>query len=87
VAAGALRRRQLRVLFARPQFAFLDRLSTALGSRAAAEVLERLEDAGVGLVTFVGAEEPVGHPDAILELDADGSWSVHAPTAGHAAGS
>jgi putative ATP-binding cassette transporter len=73
------------VLFAHPRFAFLDRVSIALGSRAAAEVLERLEGAGIGLVTFTGAEEPVGHSDAILELDADGSWSVHAAAAGQAA--
>ena len=52
-------------------FAFLDRVNTALGPRAAAEALERLEDAGVGLVIFAGAEEPAGHPDAILELDGE----------------
>jgi hypothetical protein len=58
------------------------RLSAALGDRAAAEALERLQSAGIGLVTFAGAERPVGHSDAVLELDADGSWSVFTPAAG-----
>ncbi len=73
------------VIFARPRFAFLDRVSNALGTRATAEVMKRLESLGIGLVTFAGPEEPCGHADTCLELNTDGSWSVHTLSAGQPA--
>jgi putative ATP-binding cassette transporter len=70
------------VFFARPRFAVVDRISTTLGAKAAAEVLGRLEEAGTGLVNFTGAESPENHYDTVLELHTDGSWAAHGPPAG-----
>ncbi len=69
------------IFLARPRFAFLDRVSAALGARGTGDILGRLSRAGIGLVTFAGAGECEGDCDTVLELKPDGSWSVQEPSA------
>ena len=67
-----------RVFFARPPFAVLDRIDTALGPRADG-VFDRLAGLGIGWVAFADPGGPAGHPDEVLELADDGTWSLHKP--------
>lgn len=64
-----------RVLFARPRFAVLDRVGTALGP-AAGGLLDRLTAAGIGWVAFVDGEAPPARPDRALHLAPGGGWTV-----------
>jgi putative ATP-binding cassette transporter len=67
----------VRLILARPSFALLDRVSTALGPAMLRRSLQRLTASSITYINFDQAAEsqPVGLYDAVLQIDADGSWS------------
>ncbi len=69
-----------RVLLAAPQFAFLDRIGTALGPEQVERALQVLAERGITYLVVGSNEERMDHRyDTVLELANDGSWKVHAP--------
>ena len=81
----SLREQQLlaltRLLLAAPRFAFLDRISTALGAEEVARVLKMLSKSAITYLTLSrwtpgrrGTDEKLENYDAVLELAADGGW-------------
>ncbi|MFZ4701200.1 MAG: ABC transporter ATP-binding protein/permease [Candidatus Methylumidiphilus sp.] len=65
-----------RLVLAAPQFAFLDRVYTALKPDQAAQLLLMLS---LNSITYVALDEATNMPqlyDAILEIEVDGSWKV-----------
>jgi putative ATP-binding cassette transporter len=70
-----------RLILARPSFALLDRVSTALGPAMLQRSLRRLTASSVTYVNFDQAaeSEPVELYDAVLQIDTDGAWSWNQP--------
>jgi putative ATP-binding cassette transporter len=67
----------IRLILARPSFALLDRVSTALGSAMLERSLQRLTASSITYINFDEAaqSEPAEFYDAVLEINADGVWS------------
>jgi vitamin B12/bleomycin/antimicrobial peptide transport system ATP-binding/permease protein len=67
----------VRLILARPSFALLDRVSTALGPAMLRRSLQRLTASSITYINFDQAaeSEPVGLYDAVLQINADGAWS------------
>jgi putative ATP-binding cassette transporter len=64
----------LRVVLARPAFAMLDRLSTALRPSQVRQALKRLDEHAITFITFAEDVEWADQHDAILEIDTEGAW-------------
>jgi len=65
-----------RLLLAKPRFAFLDRVYTALSAEHAAQILLML---GMHSISYIALDEAKNLPelyDAVLEIGLDGSWRV-----------
>ncbi len=63
-----------RLLLAKPRFAFLDRVYTALSAEHAAQILLMLS---LRKITYIALDEAKNLPelyDAVLEINRDGSW-------------
>ncbi|MGX2039902.1 ABC transporter ATP-binding protein/permease [Methylocaldum sp. MU1018] len=82
----SLREQQLlafaRLLLAAPRFAFLDRISTALSSEEAVQVMKMLSKSAITYITFSrwtpgrrGTDEKLENYDAVLDIAADGAWT------------
>jgi putative ATP-binding cassette transporter len=71
----------IRLMLARPSFAVLDRVSTALGPALLQQTLQRLTANGITYVNFDQAAglERVGLYDAVLQIDANGTWNWNQP--------
>ena len=67
----------IRLILARPSFALLDRVSTALGPALLQRSLRRLTASSITYINFDQAaeSEPVELYDAVLRIDADGAWT------------
>ena len=67
----------IRLILARPSFALLDRVSTALGPAILQRSLRRLSANSITYINFDQAAEsdPVDLYDAVLRVDADGAWA------------
>lgn len=65
-----------RVLFAKPTFAVIERLSRSLSSAAIEEFLDKMSAAGTGLIVFLGQDDAPDCCERTLEIRVDGSWSV-----------
>ncbi|MGH8579341.1 MAG: ABC transporter ATP-binding protein/permease [Gammaproteobacteria bacterium] len=63
-----------RVIFAAPEFAFLDRLDTTLKPAQVERCLKMLSERSITYVTLGNGVDRVDHYDAVLELAADGGW-------------
>jgi putative ATP-binding cassette transporter len=64
-----------RLILARPSFAILDRVSTALGSARLTQSLQRLTDNSIAYMNFDEAVVSVDLYDAVLEIDANATWN------------
>jgi len=64
-----------RLIFTRPAFAMLDRVTASLRPAQVREVLRRLEENSVTYVAFAEDAESSELYDAVLEIDGDGGWS------------
>ncbi|MEQ1438514.1 SbmA/BacA-like family transporter [Fontimonas sp. SYSU GA230001] len=64
-----------RVLLARPQFAFFDRMSVAMDGAQMARSLRLLGRQGIGYLVLAKPDEAPGLFDAALDIAADGSWT------------
>jgi putative ATP-binding cassette transporter len=67
----------IRLLLARPSFALLDRVGTALGPAALEQSLRRLTASSITYINFDPASEsePADLYDAVLRIEPDGAWS------------
>jgi putative ATP-binding cassette transporter len=67
----------IRLILARPSFAMLDRVSTALGPAVLQRSLQRLTASSITYINFdqAAGPEPAELYDAVLQIDADGAWS------------
>ena len=65
----------IRLILARPSFALLDRVSTALGPAQLQRSLRRLSANSITYINFDEAGESDELYDAVLQIDADGAWS------------
>ena len=67
----------IRVILARPSFAILDRVSTALGQAQLQQSLRRLTASSITYINFDQAAEPdpLDLYDAVLEIDENGGWT------------
>jgi putative ATP-binding cassette transporter len=63
------------LILARPSFAILDRVSTALGPDRLKQSLHRLTDNSIGYINFDEAAVAVDLYDAVLEIDANAAWN------------
>jgi putative ATP-binding cassette transporter len=64
-----------RILLARPRFAFLDHMGTALTSKQLQRVLEIFSQRSISYVAIAGKDEPLDCYDAVLVIENDGSWT------------
>jgi putative ATP-binding cassette transporter len=71
----------IRLILARPSFALLDRVSTALGPAMLEWSLKRLTASSITYINFdqVAESEPVELYDAVLQINANGAWSWNQP--------
>ena len=67
----------IRLILARPSFALLDRVSTALGPATLEWSLRRLSANSITYINFdqVAKSHPVDLYDAVLQLNANDTWS------------
>ena len=67
----------IRLILARPSFALLDRVSTALGPATLEWSLRRLSANSITYINFdqLAESHPVELYDVVLQLDANGAWS------------
>jgi putative ATP-binding cassette transporter len=63
-----------RLIFARPAFAMLDRVSAALNPAQVRQWLQRLDENSITYITLAEVADSVDLYDATLEIDADGQW-------------
>ncbi len=63
-----------RLLLAAPQFAFLDRVCTALGRDQTDRILRMLGDHGISYLTIGDHHDNMELYDAVLDIENDGSW-------------
>ncbi|WP_216841239.1 ABC transporter ATP-binding protein/permease [Acidobacterium sp. S8] len=64
-----------RLIFARPAFAMLDRVTASLKPAQVREALRRLDESSITYITFAEDAESVDMYDALLEIDGDGGWT------------
>jgi putative ATP-binding cassette transporter len=64
-----------RLIFARPAFAMLDRVTASLKPAQVREALRRLDESSITYITFAEDAESVDMYDAVLEIDGDGGWT------------
>jgi vitamin B12/bleomycin/antimicrobial peptide transport system ATP-binding/permease protein len=64
-----------RLIFARPAFAMLDRVTASLKPAQVRDALRRLDESSVTYVAFAEDVESVELYDAVLEIDEDGGWT------------
>ena len=64
-----------RVLLAGPEFVFLDRMSVAMDTTHADQVLKLFTQRGITYLVLGKPEDQLGNFDAALTLAADGSWT------------
>ncbi len=64
-----------RLIFARPAFALLDRITEPLKPAQLREILRRLDDSSITYIIFAQDAESVELYDAVLEIDSDGGWT------------
>jgi putative ATP-binding cassette transporter len=64
-----------RLILARPSFAMLDRVSTALGSARLRQSLRLLTDNSIAYMHFDEPVVPVDLYDAVLEIDVNAKWT------------
>jgi putative ATP-binding cassette transporter len=64
-----------RLTLARPAFAMLDRVTAALNPAQAHEALRRLDENSITYITFAEDADSPELYDALLEIDANGTWS------------
>jgi putative ATP-binding cassette transporter len=64
-----------RILLAKPQFVFLDRLSISMEASQSDQLLQLLTDLGITYLMLGKPEEPLTYFDAVLTIDNDGSWN------------
>jgi putative ATP-binding cassette transporter len=65
-----------RLILAAPRFAFLDRVSTALGPAEIERALRVLFGRGITYLTCADGDDAPLLYDTVLEIEADGSWST-----------
>jgi putative ATP-binding cassette transporter len=63
-----------RVLLAKPEFVFFDRLSVTLNAERAQHVLEETTKRGIGYLVFGKPEDDSDNFHARLNIRRDGSW-------------
>jgi putative ATP-binding cassette transporter len=63
-----------RLVLAEPQFAFLDRVCTALSAEQIQRIQKMLSDHSITYVAIGDPNDPLEHYDAVLEIGTDGSW-------------
>jgi putative ATP-binding cassette transporter len=64
-----------RLVLAEPQFAFLDRVCTALSGEQIQRIQKMLSEHSITYVAIGDANHPLEHYDAVLEIGTDGSWN------------
>lgn len=64
-----------RVLLAAPEFVFLDRMSIAMDTTQADQVLELFTERNITYLVLGKPDDRLGHFDAALSLATDGSWN------------
>lgn len=64
-----------RLIFARPAFALLDRVTEPLKPAQLREILRRFDENSITYITFANDAESVESYDAVLEIDNDGGWT------------
>jgi putative ATP-binding cassette transporter len=65
-----------RLLLARPRYAFLDRVDTALDTGEIDHVLRVLTEHGITYLSVGNAEDRLAFYDAVLEITDDGLWTL-----------
>jgi len=63
-----------RLLLAAPQFAFLDRVGTALDAEHVALVLKVLSENAITYIVFKAVADDARYYDATLDIAGDGTW-------------
>jgi putative ATP-binding cassette transporter len=64
-----------RLIFLRPAFAMLDRVTESLKPAQLREILRRFDENSITYITFAEDAESVELYDAVLEIDSDGGWT------------
>ena len=64
-----------RLIFLRPAFALLDRVTESLKPAQLREILRRFDENSITYITFAEDAESVELYDAVLEIDNDGGWT------------
>ena len=64
-----------RLIFARPAFVMLDRVTDALKPAQVRQVLRCLDENSITYITFAEDAESLELYDVLLEIDGDGAWS------------
>ena len=64
-----------RLLFARPAFALLDRVTESLKPAQLRDILRRFNENSITYIAFTEEVESVELYDAVLEIDNDGGWT------------
>ncbi len=64
-----------RVLLAKPEFVFLDRLSITMDGPQASSLLKLLTDQGITYLVLGKPEDPTDAFDAVLTIESDATWS------------
>ena len=68
-----------RLTLARPSFAMLDRVNSSLNATQLRQALRILDENSITYIAFAEDAESVAFYDAVLEIDADGTWSWRLP--------
>lgn len=71
-----------RCLLLRPLYVFLDRMNTALDAAQLERVLTLLAGHEITCLMLARPEHPADHFDAVLEIAADGGWTLRRTAAG-----
>jgi putative ATP-binding cassette transporter len=69
-----------RIFLAKPAFVFLDRPGSSLPKNQISHILDQLIEEGIGVVVLAKNGESNLRYDAILEIQADGTWQVRHET-------
>jgi putative ATP-binding cassette transporter len=65
----------MRLIFLRPAFALLDRVTESLKPAQLREILRRFDENSITYINFAEDAESVELYDAVLEIDSDGGWT------------
>jgi putative ATP-binding cassette transporter len=68
-----------RLTLARPSFAMLDRVNSSLNATQLRQALRILDENSITYIAFAEDAESAAFYDAVLEIDADGTWSWRLP--------